>query len=68
LALTEAQSKSVTVLLGKYVGPMAGMLLRKEMARATSSAQLFDALCAPIADPVERKQLKDALTQLFERG
>jgi serine/threonine-protein kinase len=59
--LTSESMQRATVLLARYLGPIAGLLARKAAQTATDEAQLYAILAEKVTDTRERERfIKDA--------
>ena len=59
--LTSEATQRATVLLARYLGPIAGLLTRKAAQTATDEAQLYALLAEKVTDAAERERfIKEA--------
>jgi serine/threonine protein kinase len=61
-------SQFITRALAKFIGPIATMLVRKRIAKATSRAQLIDQLAEEISDPSDRAAFRAELIKFLSTG
>jgi serine/threonine protein kinase len=67
LVLDQEQQSALEQALGHYVGPLAKMLVKKELARQANSDALLAALCRHIDHTQERDKFLDVAKRVLRR-
>jgi serine/threonine protein kinase len=61
----EHSTQFITRALAKFIGPIATMLVRKGMAKASSRAELIDQLAEEISNPADREAFRRELLKFI---
>jgi serine/threonine protein kinase len=61
----EHSTQYITRALAKFIGPIATMLVRKGMAKASSRGELIDQLAEEISDPADRETFRKELLKFM---